>query len=126
MKQLLKIAVWGSLVWSLTLPWLEFNRFLLSPVVLGLLVGTWPAYLLGQWFGRRRKTVSSVLMRSQEAVIPPVSADREKTRPTPPHAEPTRPSPAMRLASCGTRPMPHNSMQNRANRPTTPMPILIR
>ena len=48
MNRLLKVVVWGIVIWGLTLPWLEFNRFLMSPVLFGLLVGTGPAYFLGQ------------------------------------------------------------------------------
>ncbi len=109
MNRLLKVVILGIVIWGLTLPWLEFNRFLMSPVVFGLLVGTGPAYFLGRQFGQRRS--------------------RGKIRPVRFSSAPTRPAMIFQTQAqspAPTRPTPGISIRERASRSTHPMPALAR
>jgi hypothetical protein len=109
MNRLMKIVGLGMIIWAVTLPWLEFNRFLMSPVVFGALISVIPAYFLGQHLDQRR----------HKRMVRPARLAGAPTRPTvifqtaPQSAAPTRPALGI-------------SARRRAGRQTLPMPVLHR
>lgn len=109
MNRLMKIVGIGIMIWAITLPWLEFNRFLMSPVVFGALISVIPAYFLGQRLDQRR----------HKRTIRPARLAGAPTRPTV-IFQPATPSAAP------TRPALGASARKRATRQTLPMPVLPR
>ncbi len=107
MKHLLKIIVVGVVIWLLSLIWLDLNMFLMSPLVMGVVVGMLPAYLLGR--------LLTQIYHSQ--TTQPLA---QPFRPT--HSNPAQP--ASELAVGPTRPNRALNRQDRAANPTRPMPVL--
>jgi len=110
MNRLMKIVGLGIIIWAVTLPWLEFNQFLMSPIVFGALISVIPAYFLGHHLDQRRHKATT---------IKPVGLSGAPTRPNRVFQTATR-------SSAPTRPALGVSARKRAARQTLPMPVLNR
>ena len=110
MNRVIKIIGLGIIIWAVTLPWLEFNRFLMSPVVFGALISVIPAYVLGYHLDQRRH---------HQTIVRPVHVSGAPTRPARVFQRATR-------SSAPTRPALDVSARKRATRQTLPMPVLPR
>jgi hypothetical protein len=102
--RLLKIAGLGVIIWSLSLIWLEVNQLLLSPELLGLVVGMTilTVYFLGKYFGWYDHSPSTEQIIATGKIPPAVLVYARNH-----HSLPTRPmAVAQTLHSQPTRPMP--------------------
>lgn len=91
MKHLLKIIAAGLAIWFLSLVWLELNLILMWPLVMGMVVGMMPAYLLGRLLNQlsHGQAVHPVYQSLPQTRPSRVLARRERA------ANPTHPMPVL-------------------------------